>query len=91
MGHSLGRIEQTGLLCDGDGSLGEALKDEIGERAFLGEFNCRVDPVARVAGARSDSDGSHIEFRSHKGMIRIITAASVMSNEAAKRNGMVYR
>ena len=55
-------IAHARLLRQRDGSLGEALKNEIGKRPSLSKFNCGVDPVARVACTGSDSDGLHIQL-----------------------------
>ena len=53
-------IPSLRLLGEGDRPLGQAFEDEVVEGALLGELDGGLDPVAGVAGARSDVEGSNL-------------------------------
>ena len=79
------RVTRALALGDGDGALGQALEHQVIERAVLRQFQRRLDPVARVAGAGADPE------RAHSGKIPNATAANVITTEQSNSNGMLKR
>src|SRR5690606_12128307 len=79
------RVACPGLLGQRDGPLGQAFEHEDVERAALGEFHGRLDPIARITGTAPETESRHAANTPNT------RHAIVMRTEQAKRNGIVKR
>ena len=82
---SRARIASLCLLRQRNGALGETLEHEVVEVAAGRELDSRLDTIARESGAAADAD------RLHSAKTPSTTHVTVMSTDAANRNGPVYR
>ena len=88
-------IAHLRLLRDGDRALGQALEDEVLNAAAFRQLDGRLNAVAGIACACSDSDAFHRpshadRARYYSGKIPITTQVTVMTIDARNRNPNVY-
>ena len=79
------RVGRSGLLRQGDRSLGKTLEDEVVQIAPGGELHGRFDPIAREPRAAANAN------RLHSAKTPNSTAAIVIRTDARNSHGAVKR